>query len=107
MPFRDVAHRGGEEIDVPLDLVRDLGAREHRHPRGGELDAERQALYQPADTTRLGNLVVEREARLGLRGALGEEAERARVAGAPAPVLVQAEAVHVEHPFALHVETLP
>ena len=75
MPLRDVAHRRGEEIDVPLDLVRDLRAREHRHPRGGELDAQRQALDQPADATRLDALVVvEREARLGLRRALDEEA---------------------------------
>ena len=104
MPLRDVAHRRGEEVDVPLDLVRDLRAREHRHPRGGELDAQGQALDQPADAARLGALVVvEREARLDLRRALDEEAERA---GAPVPVLREAEAVHVEHPFALHVETL-
>ena len=104
MPLRDVAHRRGEEIDVLLDLVRDLRAREHRHPRGGELDAQGQALDQPADATRLGALVVvEREARLDLRRALDEEPKRA---GAPVPVLREAEAVHVEHPFALHVETL-
>ena len=104
MPLRDVAHRRGEEIDVLLDLVRDLRAREHRHPRGGELDAQGQALDQPADAARLGALVVvEREARLDLRRALDEEAQRA---GAPVPVLREAEAVHVEHPFALHVETL-
>ena len=40
---------------------------------------------------------------IDLSRALDEEAERA---GAPVPVLREAEAVHVEHPFALHVETL-
>jgi len=104
VPLRDVAHRRGEEVDVPLDLVRDLRAREHRHPRCGELDAQGHALHQPADTKRLVALVVdEREARLDLRGALDEEALGA---GAPVPVLCEPEAVHVEHPLALHVEAL-
>ena len=79
MPLRHVAHRRREKVDVPLDLVSDLRAREHRHPRGCELDAQRHALDQPADTTCLGALVVvEREARLDLRRALDEETERAR-----------------------------
>jgi hypothetical protein len=30
--FRNVAHRRGEEVDVALDLVRDLDAGEHGHP---------------------------------------------------------------------------
>ena len=41
--------------------------------------------------------------RHDLSRALDEEAKRA---GAAVPVLREAEAVHVEHPFALHVETL-
>jgi hypothetical protein len=32
VPFRYVTHRRGEEVDVGLDLVSDLGAREHGHP---------------------------------------------------------------------------
>ena len=104
MSLRDVAHRRREKIDVPLDLLRDLRAREHRHPRGGELDAQGQTLDQPTDAARLGApVVVEREARLDLRGALDEEAQST---GATVPVLREAEAVHVEHPLALHVETL-
>ena len=91
MPLGDVAHRRREEVDVLLDLIRDLRAREHRHPRGCELNAQRQALDQPADAKRIDLLiVVQREARLDLRRALDEEAERA---GAPVPVLRKAEAV--------------
>ena len=32
VPFRHVTHRRGEEVDVGLDFVSDLGAREHGHP---------------------------------------------------------------------------
>ena len=75
VPLRHVAHRRGEEVDVALDLVRDLGAGEHGHPRGRELDAERHAVDEPADAERLRVPgVVEGEARHDLRGPLDEEA---------------------------------
>jgi hypothetical protein len=32
VPFRHVAHRRGEEVDVALDLVGDLGAGEDGYP---------------------------------------------------------------------------
>ena len=106
MPFRDVAHRRGEEVDVPLDLVRDLRAREHGYPRGGELDAERHA------RRRAGRCGAPRRARRRRARSPARPASRARRRGAarrsaPVPVLREAEAVDVEHPFALHVEPLP
>ena len=105
MPFRHVAHRRGEEVDVALDLVRDLGAGEHGHPRGRELDAERHAVDEPADAERLRVPgVVEGEARHDLRGPLDEQAHRR---GAAVPVLRETEALDVEHPLALDVEPLP
>src|SRR5439155_21062571 len=105
MPFWDVTHRGGEEVDVALDLVRDLGAREQGHPRCCKLDAERHAVDEPADAQRLRALrVVEGQARYYLCGSLDEQAHRR---GAPIPVLSETEAVDVEHPLALNVEPLP
>ena len=87
-----------------LDLVRDLRAREHRHPGGGKLNAQRQPLDQPADATASARCVlIQRKARLDLPRALDEEAQ---CAGAPVPVLREAEAVDVEHPLALHGEAL-
>ena len=105
VPFRHVAHRRGEEVDVALDLVRDLGAGEDGHPRGRELDAERHAVDEPADAEHLRIPgVVEGEARYDLRGPLHEQAHRR---GAPAPVLRETQALDVEHPLALHVQPLP
>ena len=105
MPLRHVAHRRGEEVDVPLDLVRDLRAGEHRHPRGRELDAERHALDQPADAERL-RRARRRRARSPARPASRARRRGAARRSAPVPVLREAEAVDVEHPLALHVETL-
>src|SRR4029079_7859644 len=53
VPFRYVTHRRGEEVDVGFDLVGDLGAREHGHPGGRELDAQWHAVDEPADAGRL------------------------------------------------------
>ena len=53
MSFRHVPHRRSQEVDAALDLVRDLGAGEHRRPRGRELDTERHAVDEPADAERL------------------------------------------------------
>ncbi len=103
MPLGHVAHRGGQEVDVPLDLVGDLRAGEHRHPRGGELDAERHALDEPADAERLQAL----RRRRG-RSPVSPAPPARRRAGAhalPSPFSVETEPVDVEHPFALHVES--
>ena len=104
VPLRDVAHRRGEEVDVALDLVRDLGAGEHGHPRGGELDAERHAVDEPADAERLRPCVIEGEARYDLSGPLDEQAH---CRGARVAVVRKAETLDVEHPLTLDVEPLP
>ena len=105
VPFRHVAHRRGEEVDVALDLVRDLGAGENGYPRRRELDAERHAVDEPADAERLrGHRLIEGEARYDLRGPLDEQAHRR---GAVVSVLRETEALDVEHPLALDVEPLP
>jgi hypothetical protein len=44
--FGNVAHGGGQEIDVPLDLLRDLAAGEHSRPCRGKFDRQRNALQQ-------------------------------------------------------------
>ena len=102
MPLRDVAHRRGEEVDVALDLVRDLGAGEHGHPGSGELDAERHAVDEPADAERL-RCVVDGEARHDLSGPFDEQAH---CGGAPVVVVRKAETLDVEHPLTLDVEPL-
>ena len=105
MPLRHVAHRRGEEVNVALDLVRDLGAGEHGHPGSGELDAERHAVDEPADAERLRvPRLVEGEARYDLRGPLDKQAH---CRSTPIPVPRETETLDVEHPFALDVQPLP
>ena len=105
VPFRHVAHRRGEEVDVALDLVRDLGAGEDGHPRGRELYTERHTVDEPTDAERLRVPgLVEGEARYDLCGPLDEEAH---CRGAAVSVLRETEALDVEHPLALDVQPLP
>ena len=75
MALGNVPHRRLEEADRPLDLIRDLGAREHGHPGRCQLDAERHAVDEPADAAcMLSFLVAELEAaRQRLAGAMAAE----------------------------------
>ena len=57
-----------------MEAVEDLGQRQGTHPRGGELDRQRQPVKARTDLGHRGSVVVaDGEVRAGAAGPIGEQ----------------------------------
>src|SRR5262245_14542780 len=67
-----------QEIEVAPELLRNLGAWQHAHPRRGQLDSQGHSVDKPADLHHIWVIgLVERKIVPNLAGALQEQYDRA------------------------------
>ena len=77
--MRAIAMRAYERAGRSFDRSGEIGARNRAHPRRGELDAQRQAFDEAADSKHMRHLRGQREAEVRLPCALRKELDRGEI----------------------------
>ena len=76
MTGRHIAQRSGQRAEIGLNLAGDLRRRTGANPGGGQFNAQRHALQQPADGQNACLILRQIERSLSLPGTLPEERYR-------------------------------